>query len=310
VICVPLWNDQDVTGLIYVDNMLADHAFSQTDLRLLGLIANMAAVKVENLRLVRQQIEKERLDEQLVLAASIQRRLLPHAAPALPGYELCALSRPCYEIGGDYYDFVARGPDRLAVVVADVSGKGVGAALLMAAFQASLRTLLREPMALGAMVERVSELLRESSVPGKFVTAFVCEIDGARHRLTYVNAGHNPPVIVGASGVLPLAATGPVAGLLAGRRYSEGEAEFTAGDLLVLYTDGITERESAANEEFGLDRLASFFAARRGAALAELPGALLEELSTFAGGAPPQDDSTVVLLRRSAGTRLAPTLPG
>jgi serine phosphatase RsbU (regulator of sigma subunit) len=298
VLCVPLWNDREVTGLIYVDNLLSDHAFSQNDLRLVGLIANMAAVKVENLRLVRQQIEKERLDEQLVVAAGIQRRLLPQAEPALAGYQLRALSRSCYEIGGDYYDFVLRSPGVLVVVVADVSGKGVGAAILMAAFQASLRTLLREPMPLPAMVRRVSELLVENSAPGKFVTAFVAQLELATHRLTYVNAGHNPPVILGSSGAVLLKATGPVVGILPGAQYTEGVVDLHDGDLLVLYTDGITEREGPGDEEYGLDRLSTFFAARRGDALAALPESLIEELSRFANGAPAKDDSTVVLLRR------------
>ncbi len=300
VICVPLWNDRDVTGLIYVDNLLSDHAFSPNDLRLLGLIANMAAVKVENLRLLRQQIEKERMDEQLAVAAGIQRRLLPQADPVIAGYEVRALSRSCYEIGGDYYDFVERAPGVLALVIADVSGKGVGAALLMAAFQASLRTLLREPMPLPAMVGRVSELLRENSAPAKFVTAFVAQLDLAAHRLTYVNAGHNPPVVLGSDGAVLLEGTGPVVGLLAGVEYVEGAVDLRAGDLVVLYTDGITEREGPGDEEYGLERLSSFFAARRDVALASLPEALLENLSQFADGAPPRDDSTVVLLRRAA----------
>jgi serine phosphatase RsbU (regulator of sigma subunit) len=299
VLCVPLWNDRDVTGLIYVDNLLSDHAFSQNDLRLLGLIANMAAVKVENLRLLRQQIEKERMDEQLAVAAAIQRRLLPQSDPVIAGYEVRALSRSCYEIGGDYYDFVERTPGVLAVVIADVSGKGVGAALLMAAFQASLRTLLREPMPLPAMVRRVSDLLLENSAPGKFVTAFVAQLDLATHRLTYVNAGHNPPVVLGAAGAVPLGATGPVVGLLPGVTYTEGAVELRAGDLVVLYTDGITEREGPGDDEYGLGRLSAFFAARRDVALGALPEALLENLSQFAGGAPPRDDSTVVLLKRT-----------
>jgi phosphoserine phosphatase RsbU/P len=298
VLCVPLWSDREVTGLIYVDNLLSDHAFSQNDLRLLGLIANMAAVKVENLRLLRQQIEKERMEEQLELAARIQRRLLPQSDPVISGYEVRALSRSCYEIGGDYYDFVVRRPGVLSLVVADVSGKGVGAALLMAAFQASLRTLLREPMPLPVMVRRVNDLLLESATPGKFVTAFVAELDLSTHRLQYVNAGHNPPVVLGAGGVQLLTGTGPVVGLLPGVAYTEGSVELCQGDLVVLYTDGITEREGPGDEEFGLDRLSSFFAGRRDSPLADLPEALLATLSEFSGGTPARDDSTVVLLRR------------
>ena len=159
----------------------------------------MAAVKVENLRLLRQQIEKERLDEQLDVAANIQRRLLPQADPEIEGYEVRGLTRSCYEIGGDYFDFTARAR-WLALVVADVSGKGVGAALLMAAFQSSVRTLRRDwtprphrrPAQRGAARELGAGEVRDR---------LLGELDLDSHTLTYVNAGHNPPLVLDADGL-------------------------------------------------------------------------------------------------------------
>lgn len=298
ILCVPLFAEREVIGLIYVDNLLADHAFSQTDLRLLGLIANMAAVKVENARLLAEQIEKERLEEQLQVAADIQRRLLPQGNPDVAGYAVRGFTRPCYEIGGDYYDFLWRGEGRLALVVADVSGKGVGAALLMAAFQASLRTLVEGEAPPGALWARLNRVLKANSPASKFVTAFYAELEVERHVLTYVNAGHNPPFVVRGGATRPLPATGPVAGLLSGVVYRTGSVELEAGDLLVLYTDGVTECESAAEEEFGEERLKAFLREHAAESLDEIARLLFEELGVFSRGAPRKDDTTLMLVRR------------
>jgi len=300
ILCVPLWAERDVIGLIYVDNQIADHAFSQTDLKLLGLIANMAAVKVENCRLLAEQIEKERMEEQLQVAAEIQRRLLPQTNPEVDCYAVRGFTRPCYEIGGDYYDFLWRGGRRLALIIADVSGKGVGAALLMAAFQASLRTLVRGDLEAAPLIDRLNGVLKENSPASKFVTAFYGELDLDSHELLYVNAGHNPPYLVRGGAVEALPATGPVVGLLPGVVFRTGRVQLGAGDLLALYTDGVTECESVAEEEFGDQRLQSFLVAHAGDDLDEIARTLFEELGAFSRGAPRKDDTTVLLARRLA----------
>jgi sigma-B regulation protein RsbU (phosphoserine phosphatase) len=300
VLCVPLWNERAVIGLIYVDNLLSDRAFSHSDLRLLGLIANMAAVKVENARLLEEQIEKERLDEQLNVAAKIQARLLPQSDPEIPGYEVRGLTRSCYEIGGDYFDFIWRGERRLALVIADVSGKGVGAALLMAAFQSAVRTLAPGELDPAGMVNRLNQVLVENSPPEKFVTAFYGELDLDSHTLTYVNAGHNPPLVLEADGLRLLAPTGPVIGVIAQARFRAQTEQFRAGDLLVIYTDGITEGENVAGEELGIERLGEFFKDRGAQPVAELTDAFNARLAEFTRGAPVKDDCTMILLRRLA----------
>jgi phosphoserine phosphatase RsbU/P len=298
VLAVPLWNGSKVIGLIYVDSRLAHRAFTQHDLRLLGLIANMAAVKLENSRLLEEQLEKERMDEQLALAARIQRRLLPQGDPQVPRYEVCGQSTPSYEIGGDYYDFIWRGERRLLLVVADVSGKGVGAALLMAAFQASLRTLAPTEIELAEMMARLNRVMCGNSPPEKFVTAFLAELDLDRDLLRYVNAGHNPPVALLGGELCQLARGGPVIGLLPNAVYRAGETTFGCGDLLALYTDGISEREGPGDEEYGEQRLGRFFQERREAPLSGLMRDLDLDLRSFSEGMPARDDSTVVLLRR------------
>lgn len=300
VLCVPLWNEREVIGLIYVDNPASRHAFSHRDLRLLGLIANMAAVKIENAYLLAEQIERARWAEQLQVAAQIQRYLLPRADPVLPGYEVRGMSRPCYEIGGDYYDHFWRG-ERLALVVADVSGKGIGAALLMAAFQASLRTLASGDADPVALVTRLNRAMVENSPGSSFVTLFYAELDPAAHALEYVNAGHNPPLCCcGCAGgeVRRLAPTGPVVGMLPEAAYRSERAALRPGELLTLYTDGVTECADARDREYGEARLAAFVAAHAGRPLEELSRRLLADLAEFAVGAPRQDDTTLILLRR------------
>jgi len=297
ILCVPLWNEREVIGLIYVDNLVSRRAFSQDDLRLLGLIANMAAVKVENARLQLEQIERARFAEQLQVAAQIQRRLLPQMDPEVAGYEVRGLSRSCYEIGGDYYDYLWRG-ERLALVVADVSGKGVGAALLMAAFQASLRTLASGDADPVALVTGLNRVMVDNSQASKFVTVFYAELDPARHTLEYVNAGHNPPLCLRGAEIHKLAATGPVVGLLPGAVYRSERIALQPGELLTLYTDGITECEDAEEREFGEERLTRFVREHGRQPLAELARRLLADLGEFSLGAPRKDDSTLILLRR------------
>jgi len=289
ILCVPLWNDREVIGLIYVDNPASRQAFSRRDLRLLGLIANMAAVKIENAHL---------LAEQLQVAAQIQRHLLPRADPEVDGYEVRGMTRPCYEIGGDYYDYLWRGDGRLALVVADVSGKGVGAALLMAVFQASLRTLASGDADPVALVTRLNRAMVENSPDSKFVTVFYAELDPARHTLDYVNAGHNPPLCFCGGALRRLEPTGPVVGLLPDAAYRSERVALQPGELLTLYTDGITECADTGEREFGEERLASLVAEHGGRPLDELSRRLLAALAEFSLGAPRQDDTTLILLRR------------
>lgn len=300
VICVPLWNEQNVIGLIYADNQISDRAFSQSDLKLLGLIANMAAVKVENSRLLAQQIEKERMEEQLEVAAQIQRRLLPQRTPDVAGWEVRGLSQSCYEIGGDYYDYLRLPDGRLGLVIADVSGKGVGAALLMAAFQASLRALAGSCPP-EELLGRLNEVMFANSPPAKYVTAFYGELDPATGDFVYVNAGHNPPILVQDGRATALDATGPVVGLIAAARFTTGRERIAPGALLLLYTDGVTECENSAEVEYGFERLESLVTRRGAADLSALADELFDDLARFAAGAPRKDDTTAVLVRRAAG---------
>jgi serine phosphatase RsbU (regulator of sigma subunit) len=298
VLCVPLLSSDEVRGMLYVDSLIGRRAFNESDLRLLGLIGNMAAVKIDNLNLVDQQIEKERMEEQIEVAQRIQRRLYPQHSPEIPGYAIHGTSQSCYEIGGDYFDFLRRADGKLGFVVADVSGKGVGAALLMSAFQASLRTLVKGESTPAELMQRVNAVLCENSMPGKFVTVFYGELDLESHTLEYVNAGHNSPILIGPGGERLLESTGPVTGILPQARFLSRTTSIEPGALLAIYSDGLSEAENPKDEEFGLERLTALVSRLRDEEPRQAAQAMLQELVAFESTAPRKDDCTLVLVKR------------
>jgi serine phosphatase RsbU (regulator of sigma subunit) len=243
--------------------------------------------------------ERDRLESELELARRIQQRLLPAEPPSIPGLEIAGRSEPAREVGGDYYDHFDLGQGRVLLVIADVSGKGVPAALLMSGFRASLMSQDAQSLGPERLAERVNEFLHRSVETGKFVTAFLGFVDAASGRIVYANAGHNPPVLLRKDGRVEwLAAGGVVLGIMPHFRFESGEATIEPGDLLALYTDGVTEGQNAAGELWGDDRLIE--ALRRLAArpAAEAAEALVREVRAFEGEAGAADDVTVLMARR------------
>jgi serine phosphatase RsbU (regulator of sigma subunit) len=249
-----------------------------------------------------RELEKERarLEGELELARRIQRRLLPEAPPAVPGLEIAGHSEPAREVGGDYYDHFDLGGGRVLLVIADVSGKGVPAALLMSGFRASLMSQDAATLAPDRLAARVNEFLYRSVESGKFVTAFLGFLDAASGRLVYANAGHNPPALLRAGGAIEwLAAGGVVLGILPHARFESGEATLAPGDLLALYTDGVTEGQDATGEMWGEERLVDTLRRLRGLPCAEAVESLVREVRAFEGDTGPADDITVLLARRT-----------
>jgi sigma-B regulation protein RsbU (phosphoserine phosphatase) len=307
-LCAPLWlaaaDSETVIGLVYLDTRLGATAnFDQEDLRVVTALANLAAAKIENSRLLEESLEKRRLDEDMRTAAEIQARLLPTGAPLVEGYGLIGSTRPCRTVGGDYYDFEMQ-DERLLLALGDVSGKGTGAALLMAVLRASVRGHWAEGEVSEAMC-RINRTLCQNVPPNKYVTFFLARLEPASGRLRYVNAGHNPPVIVRAGGTREtLAEGGMVLGLFDSVPYADGEAELRPGDVLVVYSDGVTEAWDEAGEEFGEGRVADLATALRGLSAAEIHERLLEAVETHTNHAKSTDDSTLIVLKRE-GPRLA-----
>jgi sigma-B regulation protein RsbU (phosphoserine phosphatase) len=273
--------------------------FPAGDRRTLGLFANQAAIALENARLHRQALEKERLERELTLAAEIQRQILPKGSPDVPGYQLVGWNRPARQVGGDYYDLLPRDDGRVSLVLGDVSGKGMPAALMVSTLHSALRLLLDRTSLGPAFLERLNTHILESSASNKFITLFLAELEPATGTVHYLNAGHNPALLLRRSGeVEELGSSGLPIGLLPGSRYRKMTIELGPGDLLCLYSDGITECASPADEEFGMVRLLKLLAELRDRPLQELSDTIAQTTVDFAAGQPQLDDETVVLLRR------------
>jgi sigma-B regulation protein RsbU (phosphoserine phosphatase) len=291
-------------GLLVVADKESRHGvgpFGDSDRRTLQLFAHQAAIALENARLHRQALEKERLEREMELAAEIQRQILPKGTPEVPGYELAGWNRPARQVGGDYYDLLPTGSGRLVVTVGDVSGKGMPAALMVSILHSALRLMLDRQGLGSALVEHLNRHVRESSTPNKFITLLTAELDWAAHRLTYINAGHNPGLVLAWDGaVRHLPASGLPLGMFDAVSYQPGSVELGPGDLVCLYSDGITEASDTLGQEFGSERLAELLRAHRDETLPEVVRAIDAAVTAHAQGEPQGDDQTVVLIRRAA----------
>lgn len=301
--CAPLWytamagSDEDaVIGLVYLDT-LERQSFGEDDLRIVTAISNVAASKIENVRLIEESLEMRRLEEDIRVAAEIQRGLLPRGAPQVPGYDLAGSNRPCHTVGGDYYDFAyERGQLRMAL--GDVSGKGIGAALLMTVLRAAVRAHWAEGT-LAEAVARINSTVCQNVPENKFVTFCLAQLDPESGVLTYVNAGHNPPLLVRRDGQTEkLTEGGMVLGLFEDVPFAEARVELRPGDALLIYSDGVTETFDAGGDEFGDDRVAAVAERSRHLGAAALEGEILRDLEIFSKGAKATDDRTLIVLRR------------
>lgn len=300
LMAVPLQTEDRVIGLIYVDSSLLGREFTPDDLNLLTVLANVAGNRIEQERYQELRRKEERLTHELNQAAEIQRGILPRAAPVLSGLELADYNAPCRTVGGDYHDFISHPDGRVLVVLGDVAGKGMSAALLMSNLQARVQLLAEERAGLAAFMSRLNTSLARSCPSNRFISLFICLIDPAGGELVCCNAGHNPPLLVRASGdVLPLVANGTVLGILPHSVYEEQRERFAPGDLVALYSDGVTEAANAEGEEFGQQRLAELLVAHRTQAAPAIVGAITRAIDAFTSSAPAADDVTVVIARRT-----------
>jgi serine phosphatase RsbU (regulator of sigma subunit)/pSer/pThr/pTyr-binding forkhead associated (FHA) protein len=301
MMAAPLQTDDRVIGLIYVDSRSFVREFSPDDLNLLTVLANVAAIKIEHERLAVVEENERQHRVELDQAAEIQRRLLPEKAPVIPGIELLGLNEQCRTVGGDYYDFFAYPDGRVAAVLGDVSGKGMPAALLVGNLQARLQFLAEEPEDLGRLVSRLDRSMAANCPSNRFVSLFIFVIDPKSEEMNYCNAGHNPPLVVHADGsVEKLETGGLLIGILPGRGYEQGQCRLGKGDLVFVFSDGLSEATNPDNEEFGEDRLAELLCRHRTEPVATLLETVKKTLDEWTAGAPPADDLTMVVARRTA----------
>jgi len=274
--------------------------FGEADARLLHLFANQAATALETARMHREAIEKERLEKELELAATIQREILPKELPEIPGALVSAVTRPTRQVGGDYFDVFSLPNGEVAFVVADVSGKGVPAALLVSTLASAIRLQIDDAPDPAELVRRVHQHLYRFSPARKFATMFFGRFDHLTGELAYVSAGHNPALIARRGGSIEmLGATGHPVGMFPNSRWEVGRCRLLPGDRLCIYTDGITEAQSPAQEEFGLERLSAHLVSSEGLSLPDSLSGLLRTVTDFAAGSPQYDDQTVLLLSRA-----------
>ena len=304
VLCAPLWfsgagpSPERIAGCVALEGPADPSPFNEEHLRVVTAVANLAASRLESLRLREENVDKRHLDEDLRGAARIQESLLPEGTPTLPGWELAASSRLCSAVGADYYDF---SPDEggLLLALGDVAGKGLAAALLMASLRAAVRALWREEEPLSRIVARVNDNLRQTVPANRFATLFLARVDTTTGEVLWVNAGHAGPLVVRAGdGQEILEATGTVLGAFPDVSWREGRTSLGPGDVLVLLSDGVMEAARVAASELGPDRLAAAVRATGGGSASALLAALQSAAEESLGGARRADDHTFVVLRR------------
>jgi sigma-B regulation protein RsbU (phosphoserine phosphatase) len=283
-------------GVFNLENDLPD-AYHEGHLELVTALAAQAAVTVERARLTRELLERRRLEKELAIAREIQASFLPDAAPVLPGIDLAGTTITHDEVGGDYYDFIPVSESRLGIAIADVSGKGIPAALIMAGFRMSLLAEVRNEFAIRAVMRKVNSLLHESTDRGKFVTAFYGLLDHKNRVLTFSNAGHNPPILFRREGKIQYLSEGGVAlGVLADATYEERPIALRPGDVLLFYTDGVSEAESPSGEHFGVQRIERLVESMHEQDAASIMRGLIARVQEWSAGGQ-SDDLTLVVLR-------------
>jgi sigma-B regulation protein RsbU (phosphoserine phosphatase) len=301
-LAVPLKVKDRTLGVIYVDNRLHIGLFTTADLDLLSAIASSAAIAIENARLYQVAVDKGRMERELHLARQVQSSLLLHTMPQLPGWDFAARWVPAREVAGDYYDFVtpAGASPGLGIVIADVTDKGMPAALFMAFTRTVVRVSVDRAASPAEGITYANRLICAENTGGLFVSMFYGLLNPQTGTLIYVNAGHNPPLHYRRSDgtVSALPGTGMPLGVDAELAYEQRTVDLGAGDVVLLYTDGVTEAVNQHEEEFGTKRLEQVLRDHPDAAALDVAGALERALNTFTGGATPVDDVTEVVVRR------------
>jgi sigma-B regulation protein RsbU (phosphoserine phosphatase) len=300
MLAVPLQVGDRVIGLIYVDSSSQITDFTAEDLSLLTVMANVAAIRIEHARLAEVEEAEHALARDLEQAAEIQRQILPGAPPQVPGFDLAGYNSPCRAVGGDYYDFHLHEDGHVWLVLGDVAGKGMPAALMVASLQARLQVLFEETTSPAALVTRLNRLVAANCPSNRFITFFAGTLDPATGGFTYCNAGHNPPLVMRSSGTVErLTDGGLILGILPQAVYQESACTLAPGDALVLFSDGVTEATGAAGEEeFGEERLAALIRDGMAGPACEMVAAVTAAVAQWGGAAPAADDITLVVARR------------
>ena len=311
---IPLRGSNRLLGVMALGPKRSEEPYTRTDRGLLQSVALHTGLSIENSELVHSLAveagKRERINREIEVAREVQERFLPQTYPAIPGVELAGAYRPAQTVGGDYYDFIEMRRAEsdavsLGIAIGDVSGKGISAALLMASLRASLRGLTRKSNGdLATMMHEVNELVYEASASNRYATFFFAKLDPGSRKLTYVNAGHNAPALVrhrenraGGPEIIRLEAGGPVIGLLASADYEQSTLTLQPGDILLAFTDGISEAMTVDGDEWSEDRLIEHLVSCPDMPADTLAKCLFDAADNFAAGAPQHDDMTLLVLK-------------
>lgn len=303
MICVPLNNNQGKTiGVLQAINIKEDF-LNEEMLGLFQTLANQAATALENVHVKQQQLAAELVNKELEVATEIQARFFPQQTPNLEGYEVAGCSIPAKDVGGDYYDFIPNPePCQHGFVVADVTGKGVPASLLMATMRASLRANIQNnPNDIVQALRQVNGDIYRDSPVDKFITSIYCNLDYESHELSYVNSGHNPPYIVRANDnrIEELDQGGVMLGIMEEIDLPKATLSIDKGDILMLFSDGVTEATNPSGELFSEERFEQWLLDHNQLSAEEMKDALLKTLRDYADGSPQSDDITFIILKRT-----------
>jgi sigma-B regulation protein RsbU (phosphoserine phosphatase) len=274
----------------------SEQAFSPLKIDLLKAVAAQAAAAIENTRLLKESLEAQALEKQVQMAADVQQRMIPKTPPKLPGVDLAAVYVPCFQLGGDFYDFIPLPGDNIGLAVADVAGKGVPASLIMASVRAALRAQVDNVYYLYEVIRRVNLMLYRDTTTSEFVTLFYGVLDARSKQFTFCNAGHPPGLVLRDGQVIELTADNMVLGIDPDEQYRQNVVQLKTGDILLLYTDGLTDAMNLQEEIFGRQRLLDAF--KKGGHTAEaVTQTILDEVQLHVGTANPTDDITMIVAK-------------
>lgn len=300
LLSVPLLSKSKMIGLITVFNKKGESGFNDDDQRLLSIISSQSSQVIENARLLKEEQELIKVQQELRLAYEIQMNLLPETSPQIDGYEIFGTSIPAKEVGGDYFDFIAAEKNKMAFCVGDISGKGMPAALLMSNLQASVRgqTLVRSNVK--DCMEKINSMLFHNTPPEKFSTFFYGILDSENHKIIYSNAGHNYPFLFSKKrGLVQLEKGDIVLGCMETFQFGEHSISLEPGDLLLLYSDGITEAINENEEELGEEEMTKVIIENPDISLKKMADLILEKVKLHSGDNLQYDDMTLVLIKRN-----------
>ena len=295
---IPMRSQDQTKGVILLGEKINKKPYLKDELDFLSTLSNQAMISVENARLFKETLEKQRMEEELNIARDIQRRLFPSTYPAFPGFEIKGYNIPSRQVGGDYFDCIQIDENRFALAIADVSGKGIPASLLMSNLQASLHSQVALKTTIADIAGRLNNFLHAHTSYDKFITFFYAEVDVNERTITYTNAGHNPPYLYHSDGSFRLLDKGGLLlGMMADMPYETETVPLQRGDMLVMFTDGVTEAKSLKDADFEEWRLEAVLEKCVHESVETVIENIIPAIEEFSAGMPQADDITILVMR-------------